>query len=199
MPKVAPEYKELVRKRIVEAANKLFSEKGYRDTTMDEIASNLGISKAAMYRYFESKEELFKAITEIILRSVKQGMRESFKQASLEPHRFFDAIAKWMWTPILFFDAISESFRNEKLREVMKQSYKSAVADIENFLEEKKKEGVLRKNLNTKLIAMSLIALHDGLLGSEVAGVRREQMEQALSEAIQAIMIGVAASSKLEP
>ncbi len=50
MPKVTLEYKELVRTRILESAHRVFSQKGYRQATMDEIAEGLGLSKAALYR-----------------------------------------------------------------------------------------------------------------------------------------------------
>jgi AcrR family transcriptional regulator len=40
----------------------VFSEKGYHDATMDDIAERIGVSKAALYQYFESKEDLYRAI-----------------------------------------------------------------------------------------------------------------------------------------
>ncbi|TMI08888.1 helix-turn-helix transcriptional regulator [Candidatus Bathyarchaeota archaeon] len=62
MPKVTSEYKELVRTRILESAHRVFSQKGYREATMDEIAEGLGLTKPALYRYYKSKEELFREI-----------------------------------------------------------------------------------------------------------------------------------------
>ena len=47
------------RTQILTAALKTFSEKGYSAATMDEIAAGAGLSKAALYGHFESKEELF--------------------------------------------------------------------------------------------------------------------------------------------
>ncbi|MBN1960758.1 MAG: TetR family transcriptional regulator [Deltaproteobacteria bacterium] len=47
------------RKKILQAALKAFSEKGYAATTMEEIAILAGLSKAAIYMHFESKAELF--------------------------------------------------------------------------------------------------------------------------------------------
>jgi len=45
-------------KIIIDKASLLFHEKGYRATSLDNIAKELGISKAAIYHYIESKEEL---------------------------------------------------------------------------------------------------------------------------------------------
>ncbi len=48
--------------RILEAAIKLFAEKGFDATSVDEIARNAEINKAMIYYYFSSKEELLSSI-----------------------------------------------------------------------------------------------------------------------------------------
>jgi AcrR family transcriptional regulator len=49
---------------MVAAAERLFSERGYHGTSMDEIATASGISKPMLYDYFGSKEGLFLACVE---------------------------------------------------------------------------------------------------------------------------------------
>src|SRR5947209_9304383 len=53
-----------IRKReaILAAAGRLFAEKGYEATTMDDLAGAAGVSKATLYRYITSKEELREAL-----------------------------------------------------------------------------------------------------------------------------------------
>ncbi|WP_369980410.1 TetR/AcrR family transcriptional regulator [Xanthomonas bundabergensis] len=53
---------EARREAIVEAATKLFQELGYERASMNELAKRLGGSKATLYGYFASKEELFSAV-----------------------------------------------------------------------------------------------------------------------------------------
>lgn len=48
--------------RILESAIKLFAEKGFDATSVDEIARNAEINKAMIYYYFSSKEELLSSI-----------------------------------------------------------------------------------------------------------------------------------------
>ncbi|WP_410012209.1 TetR/AcrR family transcriptional regulator [Sodalis sp. C49] len=50
------------REAIVEAAAQLFQEMGYERASMNELAKRLGGSKATLYGYFSSKEELFTAV-----------------------------------------------------------------------------------------------------------------------------------------
>jgi AcrR family transcriptional regulator len=52
------------REHIVATATRVFSEEGYGATSMSTIASRLGGSKATLYKYFPSKEQLFEAVME---------------------------------------------------------------------------------------------------------------------------------------
>lgn len=57
--RLAPEDR---RTEIIGAALRLFVERGYAATKLDDVARAVGVSKGLPYRYFSSKEELFKAV-----------------------------------------------------------------------------------------------------------------------------------------
>ena len=52
------------RATLIEAAGKLFTEKGYEATTMDEIAAAANFSKGTLYHYFSNKAELLQVLRE---------------------------------------------------------------------------------------------------------------------------------------
>jgi AcrR family transcriptional regulator len=52
----------MMRDRIMDKAAMLFARYGFKKTSMAEIAREVGLGKATLYEYFESKEELFAAI-----------------------------------------------------------------------------------------------------------------------------------------
>ena len=54
------------RNAILEAAVELFKEKGYERASMNELARRLGGSKATLYGYYPSKEELFVAVVKAV-------------------------------------------------------------------------------------------------------------------------------------
>ena len=56
-------WKEARRQHIMEVAYQLFSEKGIGEVTMPEIAQASGVSRATLYRYFNSKLDLVVAIS----------------------------------------------------------------------------------------------------------------------------------------
>src|SRR5438093_13779890 len=98
MPKVTLEYKELVKTRILESAHRVFSQKGYREATMDEIAEGLGLSKPALYRYYPSKEELFREIFRLFNQEASKALREYIQSLSLDGETIFALIDKRGWT-----------------------------------------------------------------------------------------------------
>ncbi|MDZ7844403.1 MAG: TetR family transcriptional regulator [Anaerolineales bacterium] len=55
---------ETKRNTILQAARKIFPEKGYAASTLADIADEAGLSSAAIYQYFDSKEALFRELIE---------------------------------------------------------------------------------------------------------------------------------------
>jgi AcrR family transcriptional regulator len=47
---------------IVQAAYQVFSEKGFAAARLDDIAARAGVSKGALYLYFETKQDIFEAV-----------------------------------------------------------------------------------------------------------------------------------------
>ena len=65
-------------KRLLDAALKIFSEKGFVSASMDDIAAEAGLTKPTLYQYFPSKDELFTAM----MTQERDHMLESFEYPS---------------------------------------------------------------------------------------------------------------------
>jgi len=72
---------ELTRKRVIEAALKLFSRNGYSQTTLAMIAAEAGYSRGPIYWNFSSKDELFEAV----LGFSQQPLQQLVERARTEP------------------------------------------------------------------------------------------------------------------
>jgi TetR/AcrR family transcriptional regulator, cholesterol catabolism regulator len=66
---------EARREHVREAALRIFSERGYRATSMQNLARQAGMGKASLYHYFASKEELLTELYEEVLRENIVAMR----------------------------------------------------------------------------------------------------------------------------
>lgn len=70
------ERKALQRGRILEAAREIFFRDGFVAANLDEVASSAGVAKGTLYRYFESKGDLYVALLAENGRVFEERMRE---------------------------------------------------------------------------------------------------------------------------
>ena len=176
MPRVLPEYKTIAKSRILETAKAMFREKGFRQTTMDEIAKKLGISKAALYTYFNDKEELFKAAYESSPRDLEKMIKWVISKGDTRKafRLFFDEMMPASGKAVaLDFEVVSEATRNPTLREVLKKEYEQYVEAVQRCVEETSKG----KRPESKDLAGSITGLWHGMeimmaLGYPIGEVR---------------------------
>jgi AcrR family transcriptional regulator len=187
LPRVLPEYRSIATSKIVEAARTVFREKGFRQTTMDEIAGRLGISKAALYTYFKDKEDLFKAAYESAPRELEKVIEWVVQQGDTK--KAFEAFFDQMMPDSkrssgLEFEVISEATRNPELREVLKKHNDQYLDAVQRCIDATGK----RKRADSRGLAGSVVALWNGVeslvaLGypmNEVRGYWNTAMERLL-------------------
>jgi AcrR family transcriptional regulator len=77
VPDDAPKWrrrKEARSGEIIDAALEAFAEKGFAAAKLDDIARRAGISKPTLYLYFETKEEIFRAVARAAVASLLQAL-----------------------------------------------------------------------------------------------------------------------------
>lgn len=74
-----PTLTERKRAAIIDAALEEFRDKGFQATSMDSLSARAGVSKRTVYNHFESKEALFKEITQQIYDYAVEMTRISYK------------------------------------------------------------------------------------------------------------------------
>lgn len=70
------------REKILKVASRIFGKYGFQKTTMDEIARTARKAKGSLYYYFKSKEELFLAVVEGEMETLRQALIEESKKPS---------------------------------------------------------------------------------------------------------------------
>lgn len=63
-----------IKDNILHAAREIFSKYGFRKTTLDDIARQVGKGKSALYYYYKSKEEIFEAVLEFEVNILKDEL-----------------------------------------------------------------------------------------------------------------------------
>jgi len=193
MPRVVPEYKDEARARILQAANKVFGEKGYRQATMDDVAKNLGVSKGALYLYFASKEDLFEAICRAEPQAFKGILYSSFgedKKPLDSAGDFFDNMLKRYGSESgLSFEIFSEASHNPGLRRVLKKTQDDYAAVLMSYLEEGRKRGFIDRDLDLRYLTYALIGLWNGIESLIVSGLSVDDARRAWLEGFKAIFL----------
>jgi len=89
------------RGELLEAALEEFSSRGYHLTQMEHVAATAGVSKALVYQHFQSKEELFAAVTEQVVAGFTERLPEVLAKAE-------DVLGAWRGVVRLLCDLVSE-------------------------------------------------------------------------------------------
>src|SRR5579884_289296 len=58
------EYSEATRRALLESAGRLFAEKGFAATSLDEVAAEARVTKGAVYHHFANKQAVFEAVAD---------------------------------------------------------------------------------------------------------------------------------------
>ncbi len=192
MPKVVPEYKEQARVRIIEQALKAFSERGYYRTRMADIASDLGVSKGAIYQYFESKEQLF--IEAIKHHGERRGrvVRRFLDSGSLESistGEFFDEMLELRLSSIpLGVDLLHETDRNRALRKMLAEVAEGWGRGLVELIDEMKGKGEIRPDIDSASLSRGILALRDGLYSHLMMGADKDEVRKTWVDTMGLLM-----------
>jgi AcrR family transcriptional regulator len=88
--------KEETRENIIDCAVGFFKEKGFQETSMEEIAEKSDVSKGTLYNYFQDKESILVGYFQIVIADYGKQIKEKFtesKDIKLTLYRLLDLIS----------------------------------------------------------------------------------------------------------
>ena len=142
------------RKRILDAAVRVFAEHGYHGARVGDIAKDAGVAHGLLYHYFASKDEVLRTIFvenwgELIARFRAVEAADEPAEAKLE------GIAKillrtWRNDPALVTVMVREVARSQLLQEQV-EDVREAFTILERVIEEGQSTGVFRRDLDARL------------------------------------------------
>jgi AcrR family transcriptional regulator len=197
MPRVVPQYREEAKERIVKGALEIFATKGYHETTMDDVAKEIGISKGALYLYFASKEVLFTEICKVGQVQFQNVLHESFSDRDLlaGADRFFDRMMEEndVYSKGLLFETLAEASRNKEIRALLEVSYEQAIQTLAEFLTQLNSKRIFRSDVDLRLLARGLIALYDGFIANLMTTSDRTEVKKAWNTIMKSVILGTLA------
>ena len=119
---------------IVQAVNRLLAEKGFDAMTVDEVAANVGIAKASLYKHFSSKEELAAAAMVHVMQRAQAFLTSL--PSNDTPISNLRAAARWMMALKLAGEMPALPSQNSSLRATLmgNKAYMDGLMDASDRL-----------------------------------------------------------------
>jgi len=147
---------------IIQSVNRLLSEKGFDAMTVDEVAAEVGIAKASLYKHFTSKEELACAAMVTAMRRAQEVIQST--DSSLPPLDKIKAVTRWTMTLKLQGLMPSLPSQNSRLRATLMASkdYMDSLMEVSDalggWIEEAQAQGQINKALPAVAVLYTLYA-----------------------------------------
>lgn len=130
------------KEKILEEALKLFAQSGYMGTSMNDIAAKLGVTKAALYKHYSSKQEILDSIVEKMNRMDMERAKEyempegdmeeviaGYKNTAFDKIRQFTKVQFLHWTEEEFSCCFRKMLTLEQYRDPeMEKLYQNYLA-----------------------------------------------------------------------
>lgn len=171
MPRVVD--KSAKRADLVHAALSVFAERGYHRATMQHVADRAGVSKGAVYEYFDSKEDLFVQCADTLVRAMFEPAVQTLEAGRGGIHQRVGDFVTQVLAGVEAWSALCASVAqvwaelgaNEEspLRVLMRDQYTESADRITDVFERAVAKGEAAP-FAARQAALALIALLDGVL-----------------------------------
>lgn len=149
--------------RLMEKAESLFIEYGYKSVSMNQIAEAAGISKMTIYKYFPTKEELFMSVLQLLMDKSYDYIDDRLKNIEGIIEKI-DELLKYgiessrNYSLVFYKDIMDNPIISAKVLQEKKRKSKEIFIDI---IRTGKKRGEVR-DVDEVFMANMLMALIDG-------------------------------------
>jgi len=165
-----PDVSEVRKKQILEAAISVFAKLGFHKARMDDIVEASGLSKGALYWYFESKEDLIKNIMDSIFAdSVKDfqylpdlGHSAREQIASMLIHSMHETKQMLEIRPIIY-EIFAYALRDGIIQQTIREYFNTYTAQLTPIIQDGINKGEFR-DIDPFSAALALGAIFEGTI-----------------------------------
>jgi AcrR family transcriptional regulator len=166
MSKRAPKLTAEERRRLIlESAQTVFANSNYAKVGTAELAKAAGVSEPALYRYFSGKKDLYVCA----LKATQARLLKIWERIGGDVTSPLDALVaigmgyydhSQSRSPVmkLFYEALSET-DDPEIRAVVRSSFISMVRFIAEMLEDGKAQGLVRRDVDSRVAAWQFVAI----------------------------------------
>jgi AcrR family transcriptional regulator len=188
-PLTAERRRQQTRDYLLQAAARVFADRGYHAATIDEVAAAAGFTKGAVYSNFKGKEDLFLALIESFYARELASLKETYEDSAVPPEaRLGDFVnllgqarnlAPENWGT-LSLEFTLYALRNPALRQRLNQLEDSDISAIAELIEDGQARMGIEPEEQPEHAARIVFALFKGL------GLMRELAPESVSPDLMA-------------
>ena len=182
------------KRKIFETSMKLFADKGYDATSVEEITATVGVAKGTLYYHFSSKEEIFNFL-------VEEGMKLLHNSVEIKTANLTNVIDKIRAVMLIQLKImkkydefitilLSQIWGNEPRHQQFRTYIYDYIDIIERFIKEGIEDGVFRP-CDTRLIAASIFGVICPLKIYKIEKTEEIDNEKIVNELMESIIHGI--------
>jgi len=208
VPKISAAHEQEVRDRIVDAAVRVFGDKGYRGATVQDVVHESGLSVGAIYTYFSGKEELFLASCALItdrglaeLATRLAGGQTTADRLAAAVDFFFESVDTYDGVPgqVALVSAWAEATEEAGVREMLVRRREQLVGVGQVLIREGIARGELPGWVDVDALARAYTALLDGLVLQRIEAGEAFRREDGIRRARVMLELLLAAAGAPRP
>jgi AcrR family transcriptional regulator len=205
VPRVSAAHEQEVRDRILSAAARVFSQKGYHSSTIADIVRESGLSVGAIYSYFSGKDELIRLTCDHLATRGLDELAHRLAPARTTAERLAIAVALYVETiddydgdpgQVSLVQAWAEADREPGVREMLAARRERLAGAGQLLLRQGVLAGELPAWLDVDAVTRGLLALLDGLLLQRIeagAAYRPADLERRAGAIVELMLAAAAA------
>ncbi len=187
---------ESTRAGLLESAAKLFSDRGFDATSVDDICSQANVSKGAFYHHFESKQAIFLSLLKSWLQTVDYGLAQlrqsTAPQTLVSMTEILPAILATAKDQLpMFLEFWLQASRDEQVWEASIQPYQHFRDYFADIISKGMTEGSLKK-ADPQVAGQVILALAVGILLQALLEPQGADWEKTAKQGMEILMKGLA-------
>ena len=187
--------KDEIRDQIVEASRQIFSRFGFRKTTMEEIAQAVKKGKSSIYYYFQSKEDIYKAVIEKEATLIRDELTDAISNAANPADKLKAYVGTRMRTfqaMVNFYEAIKNEYLThlDFINKVREKYDREEIQMVESVL----KDGIIRNEFtlnDTELAAIAIVTAMKGLEIPLFMNKNQPNLDERIDHLLNVLFYGI--------
>lgn len=184
---------DIIKEKIFSACQDRFFKEGFSKTSVDEIATDLAMSKKTFYKHFDSKEDLVQQIMERIMGGVRTNSERILLSDESAVEKLSDIISMLATNTSRLTPAFGQDVQR-RLPDLWKQIQefrRQRISDIfSRLMRQGIEEGTMRADMNTRVFLLCVLSAIEGIMQPHLLAHESFSVSDAIKEILSIFFRG---------